>query len=321
MFKKCMEFLLVLIMISGSVSAQNKSLVIMDFEVNGIPSEEAKVFTEHLQVELFNRNLFTILEMPDIQKKLAERDFSMEKCSSAPCLTKAGKLSGTDLIIGGSITKIEDNFAVTVRMIDVKNKDVIKMFVYQHSGNIISLLSVGVETVADRLSEPFKKHEEKPVFAHNGGTPANDSKYTHSQPKTVSNPGGLGPALASCLIGPRVGLEMNEGNNEIHLSEWIALGGLIVGGSAKWPFTVAGNMIANGTRAYMAYDRGGINNSFEGALAGFFLGPRVGNELHYRKIRTNEWLQLCCIGKILITIEAYEGKTMSEIEIEEGLRK
>jgi len=319
MLKNILQYsMTIILMLSGPVSAQNKSLVIMDFEANGIPPEEAKVFTEHLQVELFNRDLFTILEMPDVQKKLAERDFSLAKCSSAPCLTEAGKLSGTDLIIGGSITKIEDNFSVTVRMIDVKNGDVVKMFIYQHSGNIISLLSDGVVTITDKLSEPNKKPEEKPLIAQTSKTATNNSL---SSPKIVANPGGIGPALASCLIGPRVGLEMNEGNDEIHLSEWIALGGLVVGGSAKWPFTIAGNMISNGTRAYMAYDRGGINNSFEGALASFFLGPRVGNELHYRKIRTNEWLQLCCIGKILITVEAYEGKTMTEIEIEEGLRK
>ncbi len=313
--------LTIILVLIGSVSAQPKSLAVMDFEAIGIPPEEAKVFTEHLQVELFNRGRFTILEMPDIQKKLAERGFSLAKCSSAPCLAEAGKLSGTDLIIGGSITKVEDSFSVTVRMVDVKNGNVLKMFIYQHSGNIISLLSDGSVTIADKLSDPIDKPREKRVVAQSGEKSTNNSGDSHSSSKKVSNPGGIGPALASCLIGPRVGLEMNEGNDEIYLSEWIALGGLVVGGSAKWPFTIAGNMIANGTRAYMAYDRGGINNSFEGALASFFLGPRVGNELHYRKVRTNEWLQLCCVGKILITLEAYNGKTMSEIEIEEGLRK
>jgi len=71
MLKNFTQFLLTIILVlSGSVSAQNQSLVIMDFEATGIPSEEAKVFTEHLQVELFNREIFTILEMPDIQKNL-----------------------------------------------------------------------------------------------------------------------------------------------------------------------------------------------------------------------------------------------------------
>ncbi|MBU1065025.1 CsgG/HfaB family protein, partial [bacterium] len=192
MLKNILQYSMTIILIlSGPVSAQNKSLVIMDFEASGVPPEEAKVFTEHLQVELFNRDLFTILEMPDVQKKLAERDFSLAKCSSAPCLAEAGKLSGTDLIIGGSITKIEDDFSVTVRMIDVKNGNVLKMFVYQHSGNIISLISDGVETIADKLSEPNKIPGGKRVVAQSGEVPANNSDNSLSSSKKVANPGGF----------------------------------------------------------------------------------------------------------------------------------
>ena len=322
MLKLLMQFLLLIaLMLSGSVSAQNQTLAIMEFEANGIPTEEAKVFTEHLQVELFNRELFTILEMPDIQKKLNEQGFSLDKCSSIPCLTEAGKLSGTDLIIGGSITNIENTFSVLVCMIDIKNENVGKIFSYQHTGNIISLLSDGVESIVNRISEPVKKPEEKPVIALTSESSADNFDDSSTPSKRVTNPGGIGPALASCLVGPRVGLEMNEGNDEIHLSEWIALGGSMLGGSATGIMQPVGNLITTGSRAYMAYEMGGKTNGFEGALASYCLGPRIGNELHYRKIRKNEWLQLCCIGNIFITLEAYNGKTMSEIEIEEGLRK
>jgi len=246
---------------------------------------------------------------------------SLAKCSSAPCLAESGKLSGTDLIVGGSIIKIEDSFSVTVRMIDVKSGNALKMFVYQHQGNIISLLSDGVITIADKLSNPMDKPGEKRVVAQSEGQSTNNPGNSLSSSKKVSNPGGIGPALASCLIGPRVGLEMNEGNNEIHLSEWIALGGSLVGGSATGILQPIGSIITTGSRAYMAYEMGGKTNGLEGALASYCLGPRIGNELHYRKIRKNEWLQLCCIGSIFISLEAYNGKTMTEIEIEEGLRK
>ncbi|MBN2601791.1 MAG: hypothetical protein JXR87_07355, partial [Candidatus Marinimicrobia bacterium] len=205
MRKRLSQFSLTIILaLIGSVSAQNQSLVLMDFEAIGIPPEEAKVFTEHLQVELFNRELYTILEMPDIQNKLAEHNYSLVKCSSAPCLTEAGKLSGTDLIIGGSITKIEGNFSVTVRMIDVKSGNVVKIFVYRHSGDIISLFSDGVVTVADKLSQPMIEPEKKPVTAQTYKTTMDNSMGYHTSSKKITNPGGIGPALASCLIGPRV---------------------------------------------------------------------------------------------------------------------
>jgi len=131
--------------------------------------------------------------------------------------------------------------------------------------------------------------------------------------------GGFVPCLASCLIGPRVGLELNE-NKDIQQTEWIMLGGQLIAAAP-----VIGQIAATGTRAYNAYVMGGEKNGLEGALASFFLGSRVGNELDTRKIRTIEWLQLvpciCIYPAIAIPLQAYNGKTMTEIEVEEGLRK
>jgi len=135
--------------------------------------------------------------------------------------------------------------------------------------------------------------------------------------------GGFAPCLATCMIGPRVGLEMNEGI-DINQSEWIMLGGQVVGGGMTGAMTGLGSAIVTGTRAYMAYDMGN-KNGFEGVLASYCLGPRVGNELDYRKIRTKEWLRfvpcVCIYPMITIPLEAYEGKTMTDIEVAEGLRK
>lgn len=135
--------------------------------------------------------------------------------------------------------------------------------------------------------------------------------------------GGFVPCLATCLIGPRVGLEMNEGV-EVYQSEWIMLGGQVLGGSIVATSSLGG-LIQTATRAYNAYEMGAKKNGLEGGLASFFLGSRIGNELDYRKIRTVEWLQLvpcvCIYPAIKIPLEAYKGKTMSEIEVEEGLRK
>ncbi len=135
--------------------------------------------------------------------------------------------------------------------------------------------------------------------------------------------GGFVPCLASCLIGPRVGLEMNEGK-EVTQSEWIGLGGTIIGNALAATSPTLSSLISLGANGYKAYDMGN-KNGFEGILASYCLGPRIGNELDYRKIRTIEWLQLvpcvCIYPAIAIPLQAYNGKTMTEIEVEEGLRK
>ncbi len=305
-----------LFIFSAALFAQNQSMTIVDFEAIGIAPEEAKVFSEHLQVELFNRDQFSILEKPELNKE-------NKVCSSIPCLIEAGKIAKADLVIGGKISKVGESYSVTARLVDVKNQNVKKMLVYDHEGDIVSLLSTGVEQVANKLLEP-KIAEATIAAPADSGSISLEKDSSQMKEKMVANPGGIGPCLASCLIGPRVGLEMNEGNTEIHLSEWIALGGSLVGGSGGTANPL-GNLVITASRAYMAYEMGGKGNGLEGALAAYCIGPRVGNEIHYRKIRKKEWLLLIpCIDIypiISIPLEAYHGKTMTEIEIEEGLRK
>ncbi len=140
------------------------------------------------------------------------------------------------------------------------------------------------------------------------------------QGEKTEKSGGVVPCLASCLVGPRVGLEMNEGK-DVQTSEWIGFAGGYLGNFIPY----IGTAVAVGSKMYMAYDMGVKKNGFEGGLASFCLGPRIGNEIDYRKIRIKEWLRLvpcvCIYPMITIPLEAYQGKTMTEIEVAEGLRK
>lgn len=127
-------------------------------------------------------------------------------------------------------------------------------------------------------------------------------------PESSSNPlpqepqkGGLVPCLVSCFYGPRIGLELNEGKSVEPMELIYFLGG---------PFTL-----------YASWELAGKTNGANGCFASCCLGPRVGSQLHERKIRTMEWLQLIGIGTIIIAYEAYSGKTMIEIEEAENLRR
>ena len=136
--------------------------------------------------------------------------------------------------------------------------------------------------------------------------------YAEQVKVDTTQKGGVEPCLASCCIGPRVGLELNEGK-EIRTAEWIGSLGQFV------PYV---GFLA---RPYMAYKMGYEPNGIKGCAASCCLGPRIGNELGERKIRTIEWLQLVPVinlyPAIAIPLEAYEGETMTEIAKKEHLRK
>ena len=113
--------------------------------------------------------------------------------------------------------------------------------------------------------------------------------------------GGCGPGCVALFIGPRVGLEMNEGN-PVEMAEWLRL---------IW----IGVLIND----YQAFQQNGC----VGCLLENFLGPRVGRQYHYRNVRVMEWIQLVVstIPQLIMAFEAYQGKTMSEIESQEHLGK
>lgn len=115
--------------------------------------------------------------------------------------------------------------------------------------------------------------------------------------------GGCGPFFGSCCLGPRIGLEMNEGV-AIKWYEWL-------------------NPIGIGVIIGAVKD--GSKNGASGFFASCCIGPRVGGEYDKRKIRTMEWVSLIpyvgIIPDIMMMLEAADGKTMTAIEKEENLTK
>ncbi len=141
--------------------------------------------------------------------------------------------------------------------------------------------------------------------------------------------GGVAPCLATCCLGPRTGLEMNEGSS-IRLTEWLRLVPFVnqivplynayEGYTGKTMAKVAAEERLGGVRvqAVAPAKKGGV---VPGLVACCF-GPRVGLEMNEgRKVRTMEWIGLVVpvIPSAIIAYEAYQGKTMSQVAAAEGL--
>jgi hypothetical protein len=122
--------------------------------------------------------------------------------------------------------------------------------------------------------------------------------------------GGVAPCLATCFLGdPRIGLYMNEGKS-VETADWIVfLGNDLVG--LGW--------------LYGGFDAYGKSKNAKGFCVGTIWGRRAGAEINTTKLRTKEILM--CIPVIdlypciAIPLEAYSGKTMTEVIKEEGLTR
>ena len=142
--------------------------------------------------------------------------------------------------------------------------------------------------------------------------------------------GGLTPCLLTCYLGPRVGPEYNEGRG-IATIEWVSL--------FFFPARIVPAIQAYQGKTMTEWaketeidtrpippPRG--ESTGKGGMAGFllgcYLGPRVAFERNEgRRVRTREILLFIpvvnVVTSVLMGLEAYSGKTMTQIAQDEGL--
>lgn len=127
------------------------------------------------------------------------------------------------------------------------------------------------------------------------------------------NRGGIEPCLATIFMGDtRIGLYMNEGK-PIEDLDWIRFVGNFV------PY------VDIAVPVYTSYKYAYPTSGISGCAVSYLWGHRVGKEYNNYRLRTKEWL-LCipCVNIypcVAITLEAYSGKTFTEVVQEEGLAR
>ncbi|HVO29977.1 MAG TPA: hypothetical protein VMV18_04550 [bacterium] len=142
--------------------------------------------------------------------------------------------------------------------------------------------------------------------------------------------GGLAPCLLECYLGPRVGSEYNEGRNfsTLEILQIIPyVGGifrLILAAQSYQGKTMTEYAKENALDSRPIASPHGTAAASKGGLSacliGCYLGPRIAFEHNEgRRIRTYDILRLVIIGGILESLEAYNGKTMTQIAKDEGL--
>jgi hypothetical protein len=96
---------------------------------------------------------------------------------------------------------------------------------------------------------------------------------------------------------------MNEGK-PVQVSEWLRL-----------VFGIG--FLINGVQGYQESGCMGC------LLETVFIAPRAGRQYNHRNVRTLEWINplTANICNLIMAFEAYEGKTMTEVESQEHLKK
>ena len=128
-------------------------IAVIEFEGNNISSGEVRALTDRLRSELVTIGEFTIIERGKMDEVLKEQAFQQTGCVSSECAVEVGKLLGVENIITGSISRVGTIYSVSARAFSVASGEIIKIAVYDHSGDIGGLLTQGMRKVAEELGK------------------------------------------------------------------------------------------------------------------------------------------------------------------------
>jgi hypothetical protein len=115
-------FLFIIISVSyGSVQESvitNEKVAVMDI-ISRVQSEkiDTELFSEILQSEILHQKAFLVVERTYLSKIIQEQKLNLSGMTESD-LTKIGKLAQADKIITGSISKMDNNYLLVVRLIN-----------------------------------------------------------------------------------------------------------------------------------------------------------------------------------------------------------
>ncbi len=145
---------LVGIVIAGSYqdsTYQKLPVAVLTLDAKGVSQQEADILTERLRSAFVQDGRYQVVERSQMESILEEQGFQQTGCTTNECLVQAGMILGVQNMVGGSVGKIGERFAVDIRLFDVESTRIIKAVSKNVHGTVDRLLDVMPE-IARELS-------------------------------------------------------------------------------------------------------------------------------------------------------------------------
>jgi outer membrane protease len=159
MFKNIIFIMFFSIILTTTAFAQRKPIItILDFNTNGIASNDMKAVVSLLSSAIFETSKFEVIDKSQRDIILAELKFSISGCADETCQLEIGKMLAAEYIVVGDISKVGSRFILNAKIIETKSSKTINtargLF-----DSIEELLS-NVDNLAIELSNIKNKNEQ-----------------------------------------------------------------------------------------------------------------------------------------------------------------
>ena len=134
------------------LQAAKPALAVLDLHSKGLPAQEGEVLAERLRTEMLRSKKYLVVERQQMQAILQEQGFQQSGCTSENCEVQMGQLIGVDVLLAGSVSKVQDVYYLSVRLLDVESGSVLRSADDMHSPNLKDAMAMAVPRLVASLT-------------------------------------------------------------------------------------------------------------------------------------------------------------------------
>ena len=179
------RFLLFTLVLASQLLGADR-IAILDFQGEGVSSNESKTFTDRVRTALVGYSQFEVMEREKFEAIMAEQKIQLSGICAEDCIVEVGQVAGVQYMVSGDVRKLRNTLFVAARIIDVETS---KLMASQDltvpEDNIQALLKAAPE-LADALMQQFV---EKKGLAAGGYLTIVDDSELGKLKLSISEPG------------------------------------------------------------------------------------------------------------------------------------
>ena len=110
-----------LLVIAGVCRAERLSVVVGEFDGNGVSAQTAQVVSDHFRLRLISSRRFIVPERERMEQMLAEQEIGVRlgECFSQECAIELGRLMQANKMVVGTVSMLNATYSVNIRLLDL----------------------------------------------------------------------------------------------------------------------------------------------------------------------------------------------------------
>ena len=158
------KFFLSIYVLSSFIIADDHTIAVLDFNGEGIHSDELKLLSDQFRMELLKMDTLRVLDYSDMIDILTDYGDEYISCFTVECAVISSMLLNQEWTVSANISKIGDAFIGEARLIESKTGRVINVATYDYELSIEGLKSRGIKNLAVLLMSkriPIEVHQRQ----------------------------------------------------------------------------------------------------------------------------------------------------------------